>query len=309
MKVLKVIGLVLAKIALVITVLLFMISLTASFVLENGISSLLMSGLPNVGESVQQREFTTDQVVSSNGLNNNTNVDLEGVYNQVLEDLGITEEQLMRILESPLVKDLVNEFVDTVLEDISTGDTSDFNLGEKVLDFVEDNKKEIEEIIGEELPMEKIEEFAKSEEVNEFNKQYQEAIEAVSGNIPAPVKGIVNAIEKFISKDFRNICLIISTLLLVVIALLQWSLYKWIRTLGNTIWGCGLFIFTISIFGNFFSALLTSMIGLGGALQFGKALSSSAISIGIGVGLVVVYALIKKFAKGGKNNEISQNAI
>ena len=200
MKVLKIMGLVIAKIALVITVLLFMISLSASFVLENGISSLLLSGLPNVGENIQQRNFTAEQVVSSNQPVNG--VELEKVYNQVLEDLGITEEQLMKILESPVVKDLINEFVDTVLEDISTGDTSDFNLGEKILDFVEDNKSEIEELIGEEIPMEKIEEFANSKEVSEFNEQYKEAIGTVSGNIPAPVKGIVKAIENFISEDF-----------------------------------------------------------------------------------------------------------
>lgn len=306
MKVLKIMGLVIAKIALVITVLLFMISLSASFVLENGISSLLLSGLPNVGENIQQRNFTAEQVVSSNQPVNG--VELEKVYNQVLEDLGITEEQLMKILESPVVKDLINEFVDTVLEDISTGDTSDFDLGEKILDFVEDNKSEIEELIGEEIPMEKIEEFANSKEVSEFNEQYKEAIGTVSGNIPAPVKGIVKVIENFISEDFRNICLIVGVVLLVVIALLQWSWYKWIRTLGNTIWGCGLFIFIISLFGNFFSAVLTNMLGLN-ALQFGKALGYSAITIGIGLALLVVYFVIKKVTKGGNNNEISQNAV
>lgn len=306
MKVLKIMGLVIAKIALVITVLLFMISLSASFVLENGISSLLTAGLPNVGESLQQRNFTAEQVVSGNQPVNG--VELEKVYNQVLEDLGITEEQLMRILESPVVKDLINEFVDTVLEDISTGDTSDFDLGEKILDFVEDNKSEIEEIVGEEIPMEKIEEFAKSKEVSEFNEQYKEAVGTISGNIPAPIKGIVKAIENFISEDFRNTCLIISVILLVVIALLQWSWYKWIRTLGNTIWGCGLFIFVISLFGNFFSALITSMIGIN-ALQFGKALGSSAITVGIGLALLGVYFIIKKVTKGGNNNEISQNAV
>ena len=50
------------------------------------------------------------------------------------------------------------------------------------------------------------------------------------------------------------------------------------------------------------------MIGIN-ALQFGKALGSSAITVGIGLALLGVYFIIKKVTKGGNNNEISQNAV
>lgn len=301
MKVLKTIGLVFAKIGLVITILLFMLSLSTSFVLENGISSLLVNALPTVGESIQRNEGVNTEQVSE--------IDIGEVYNQILNELGITEEQLAVILESDVAKDLVNEFVEDVLEDISTGDTSDFDLGEKVLDFVEDNQSEIETLIGQPLPMEKIEKFATSEEVSQFNEQYKNVISNVSNTVPASVKNIVKILETFISSDFRETCLVISIVLIVVIGLLQWSLYKWIRTLGNTLLGVNIFVFIISVIGNFLSAGLTTLLNLNMSLEFGKAIISSAIAGGIGIVLLIIYVVIKKLVgKGDEVNEVSQNA-
>ena len=147
MKVLRMIALVLAKIVFVVVMILFMGSLTTSYVLENGISSLLMSGLPSVGESNQHKQIpitenanvsiTTEQIES---------IDVNGMYNELLAELGITEEQLITILESDVTKELVEEFVDVVIEDISTGEVSDFDIGEKVMTFVTDNQSEIEEL-------------------------------------------------------------------------------------------------------------------------------------------------------------------
>lgn len=303
MKVLRILGLIFTKIALVISVLLFMLSLCTSFVLENGISSLLIGGLPNFGESLQRKELTIENVEQLE------EIDLNEVYNQVLNEIGISEEQLLNILESPVAKELVSEFVDTVLDDVTSGDTSDFNLGEKVLDFVTDNQSEIESVIGEPLPMEKIENFASSDEVSNFNEQYKNVMSAVSGKIPTPLKGVIEFVEEFISEDFRVACLIVGLVSLLLTALLQWSAYKWIRTLGNTTLGVGIFTFIISLIGNIFSSAIAALLRFGGALGFGKAVWSSAICGGTGIILLIVYAIIKKCAEKKENkNEISQNA-
>lgn len=303
MKVLRILGLIFTKIALVISVLLFMLSLCTSFVLENGISSLLIGGLPNFGESLQRKELTVENVEQLE------EIDLNEVYNQVLNEIGISEEQLLNILESPVAKELVSEFVDTVLEDVTSGDTSDFNLGEKVLDFVTDNQSEIESVIGEPLPMDKIENFANSDEVSNFNEQYKNVMSTVSGKIPTPLKGVIEFVEKFISEDFREGCLIIGLISIILTALLQWSLYKWIRTLGNTALGIGIFTFIISLIGNIFSSAIAALLRFGGTLGFGKAVWSSAICGGTGIILLIVYAIIKKCADKKENkNEISQNA-
>lgn len=298
MKVLKVIGLVFAKIFLVITMILFMGSLSASYILENGISSLLVNGLPNVGESLQRNEGVNAEQIQE--------IDVSKIYNEILNEIGITESQLIDILESDVAKELIGEFADTVMEDIATGDTSDFDLGEKVMGFVQDNQEEIESVIGQPLPMDKIEKFANSDEVNQFNDQYKDVITSVSENVPTPLKGALNFIERFMSEQFRKICLIVALSLTIIIALLQWSWYKWIRTLGNTILGVSIFAFIINLLGNVFSSALGAVLNLNGTLGFDRALSMSAISGGIGLILLIVYLIIKKIIEKSKKNAISE---
>lgn len=295
MKVLRILGLIFTKLVLVVSMILFMASLSTSFVLENGISSLLISGLPNIGESVSHREMPNTEELQE--------LDLDAIYNQVLGDLGITEDQLLKILESDVAKDLVNEFVDTVLDDIATGDASEFDVGEKVMEFVTDNQSEIESLIEQPLPMDKIEEFAQSDEVNKFNEQYKDVINTVSNNVPTSFKGTIKAVDTFISKMFRQICLLVSVCSLFLTALLQWSLYKWIRTLGNTMLGVGIFMLIVSLFGNIFSSVIVGLLNIGGTLTFGKAILSAVICTGIGIVLLIVYVIIKKCVEKKDNKD------
>lgn len=310
MKVLRMIALVLAKIVFVVVMILFMGSLSTSYVLENGISSLLMSGFSNIGESIQHKQIPiTEETNVSITTEQIENIDINGMYNELLDELGITEEQLIAILESDVAKDLVEEFVDVVIEDIATGEASDINIGEKVMTFVTENQSEIEGLIGQPLPMEDIEKFAESDEVTQFNEQYKEVITTFSNNVPAPIKKAITTVEKFISESFRKVCLIIEGVLLVLISLLQWSLYKWIRTLGNTMLGVGIFTFILNLIGNVFSAAIINLLNIDG-ISFGKAMLASGICTGVGVVLLIIYAIIKKIVGKGKKeeNEVSQNA-
>lgn len=300
MKVLKVLGLVFSSIAFSVAMILFFSSLYASYVLEDGITNFLLGGGPKIVEGIQRREVESIEV---------SEIDVEQVYNEILDSLGITEEQLIRIVSSPVVKDLASEFVDEVLNDITTGETSDFDVGKKVVDFVVEHQKEIEEVVGQPIPIDKLEEFAESEEVKNFNEQYKTVISTVSGQIPAPIKNIINTIERFISKEFRIGCLIVGGILLVLIALLQWSLYKWIRTLGNNILWLNVMYFITSLFGGIISNMISAVAGLNAAFEFGKVTTTSAVAGGIGIILLIIYAIISKNVKKGElKNAISQNA-
>lgn len=305
MKVLKILGLVFTKIAFVISMMLLFASLSTSYILEDGVTSLLISGLPNVGQSEVNKEMTYEvdpqfQV---------PNADIEVIYNQILDDLGITEEQLFVILESDTTKELINEFVETAIEDIVSDEQDDFDLGEKILDFVEDNQSEIEKLIGQPLPMDKIEDFAKSEEVSQFNNQYNEAIGQVRDNIPSSVKNTIRMIEVFISEEFRVICLIVSAILLVIIALLQWSPYIWIRTLANTLLIINGVTFVISLFSNFAGSVISTLLRINASFEFSKLTMSSGLATGLGVILLIIYFMIKKNVKKGDSvDEVSEVA-
>lgn len=300
MKVLKVLGLVFTSIAFSVAVICFFSSLYASYVLENGISNLLLGGLPTVSQNIQRREIETEEI---------TEIDVEQLYNEILDSLGITEEQLIQIVSSPVTKELASEFVEEVLSDITTGDTEDFDVGQKVLDFAIEHQGELEELIGQPIPIDKLEAFAESDGVKNFNNQYKEVLSIVSGQIPTPIKKIITTIEQFISREFRNGCLIVGAILLLLIALLQGSLYKWIRTLGNNILWINVMYFITSLFGGIISNMISSMAGLNAVFEFGKVTTTAAISGGVGIVLLIIYTIISKNVKKGElKNAISQNA-
>lgn len=300
MKVLKVLGLVFTSIAFSVAVICFFSSLYASYVLENGISNLLLGGLPTVSQNIQRREIETEEI---------TEIDVEQLYNEILDSLGITEEQLIQIVSSPVTKELASEFVEEVLSDITTGDTEDFDVGQKVLDFAIEHQGELEELIGQPIPIDKLETFAESDGVKNFNNQYKEVLSIVSGQIPTPIKKIITTIEQFISREFRNGCLIVGAILLLLIALLQGSLYKWIRTLGNNILWINVMYFITSLFGGIISNMISSMAGLNAVFEFGKVTTTAAISGGVGIVLLIIYTIISKNVKKGElKNAISQNA-
>ena len=300
MKVLKVLGLVFTSIAFSVAVICFFSSLYASYVLENGISNLLLGGLPTVSQNIQRREVETEEI---------TEIDVEQLYNEILDSLGITEEQLIQIVSSPVTKELASEFVEEVLSDITTGDTEDFDVGQKVLDFAIEHQGELEELIGQPIPIDKLETFAESDGVKNFNNQYKEVLSIVSGQIPTPIKKIITTIERFISREFRNGCLIVGAILLLLIALLQGSLYKWIRTLGNNILWINVMYFMTSLFGGIISNMISSVAGLNAVFEFGKVITTAAISGGVGIVLLIIYTIISKNVKKGElKNAISQNA-
>ena len=73
--------------------------------------------------------------------------------------------------------------------------------------------------------------------------------------------------------------------------------------------GVGIFTFIISLFGSIFSSAIVALLRFGGELGFGKAVWSSAVCGGTGILLLIVYAIINKYAKKKeKENEISANA-
>ena len=84
MKILRYLCLGVAKFLFIFSVLFFMLSLCASFVLENGISNLLTSALPNFGESIQHKEIyiNEEEIVSE-------------YITESIEEAGIAQDEIL----------------------------------------------------------------------------------------------------------------------------------------------------------------------------------------------------------------------
>lgn len=311
MKILRIIGLIFTKILLGISVMLFLISLSLNHVFADGVTSFFLNGFQNVNLNIHNREISSDEQINYEQFvveGQSSNVDVNNMYVEILSQYGLTEEQVNLILDSPVAKKLISEFVGIVVEDFTSGNSEDFDIGEKALEFVEENQSELEEVIGEPLPMEKIEEFANSEEAEQINNQYKQMMTVANNSFSGPLRAIIKVMETFISTIFRTVCIGVAVILLIIIALLQWSFYKWIRTLGNTLWICGLFTIFIGFCMGLIVNNISKVFNIDELINFNSILRCNLIAVASGIILIVIYVFIKIIVKKrGDKNEISQN--
>lgn len=272
MKGLKFIGLLISKLGLSIGVMCLLLSYSLNGFINGGVTSVLVNNPMTV---------------------------------EIFETSGIDTEKVQEFVESEEIQVLIDKYVNPLLE--GNVDISSVNIGYDLLEFIRENREKIESVTGAELPMEDIEVYLQGEEIEQINEAYKEAAVQIQDSVPTEVKETVSGVRYFFSEEFRNIMLIVSVVGLILTALLQWSPYIWIRTLGNTLTWCGALVV---VFGSLVSILLSGMFAEAGmSVNFTKCLYSSLIVFGIGVVLLIVYGIIKKLVgKRAKVNEVSQMA-
>lgn len=269
MKALRIIGLIITKLGLSIGVMCFILSFALDGVVSSGVTSVLVSN-PAIGE--------------------------------VLNEAGIESEKVQEVIESEEVQGLIDKYVEPVLE--GNVDVSDVDIGHDLLELIRENQEEIETIVGEEIPMEQIEGYLQSDEMKQFTETYKDTVEQVQENVPVEVKESVNSVRYFFTDEFRYIVLGVSVLCLILVGLLQWSLYVWIRTLGNTLTWCGVLVGAFVGLGSILVSGMASFMGTGMKIDLSNGLYSALISVVSGILCLIIYAVIKKNV--GKKSDIDE---
>ena len=272
MKVLRIIGLIFTKLALSIGVMCLLLSYILGGFITNG--------------------FTTALVMEPSTV-------------EILESSGIDSEKFSDIISSKEGKELIDKYISPFLNE--NIDVSNIDIGYDLMNFIRNNESKIEEMIGEEVNLDELENYLVSEEIEKVNETYKEAVKSVHKDVPKEVKSVISAVKYFFSDEFRKIMLAVSVVGLLLTALFQWSYYIWIRTLGNTLTWCGLIGCSICGLSNltlletisFFSSLSQN--------GFASSIYIPLIVFLFGIILLIIYFFIKKMIKKrGVNNVISE---
>lgn len=272
MKILKTIGLVIFKLGLSI-----------------GIMSLLLSF--SIKSFVKESTFL---VLSSNK---------EAI--EVFENMGIDSDKVQKFVESEETQEFISSYVTPIFE--GNVDVNNINIGNDILDFVKNNENKIESIIGKPLPIEQIEDYVNGADMEKINETYKNVVVNISENVPTEIKNTISVGGYFLSVEFRLLIVGWCLISLVVIALLQWSIYLWIRTLGNTMTWCGVMLILLSVVGSLFVTGMFNVMNVQFNLNFIDLFYSSLAAIISGVICLIIYGVIKKIiTKKEEKNEISK---
>lgn len=220
---------------------------------------------------------------------------------EIMDDIGIDDEKIQKIIQSKEGKKFIVKYMAPLVDDSVTFENS--NIGEDILSFINDNQKEIEKIIEQPLPMEKVEAYANSEEIQKINERYGEVARKVNKNVSVEIKDSMNVFKYFLSNEFRLIVTAICLISLVIIAIVQGAFYVWIRTLGNILMWDGVLV----LCGSLIISVVLNMVDLSVDLNFANIFYSSLVMIGSGIICLVVYIVIKKIVSDRRaSNEISE---
>ena len=234
-------------------------------------------------------------------------------YNE--ERVVITEEQIKEItddpriqemLMSPEIQGLMEQYLDTTVNGlIDENNIDDIALEQDMLKFIKENRSVIEEKAGKEITDDMIEKAMEQVESKDMSRAYKQSIMNASRNMSSTEKEMLKGYRFLISPELRMIILVVIIIDLVLIMVVQASLYKWIATLAISL--------LISGVGTIAASIITKGV-IRKKTNFDNFDMSSLTQTGIIIALsglviltvyIVILKLIKKKVKVGKH-EISE---
>ena len=243
-----------------------------------------------------------------------TSVIQETVIPKVLEDVDISEENkqiINNILKEEEVKELFNDIVDEVIY-VFQSDGNQFSQEkiDSVFNYIVENKTVIEGKTGLMIDTSEITNIMNSQEYKDISTQLTKSINETSSQLDSSTKMVIKSYGFIISNKFKGILLLGIGVVLLLIALVQWSLYNWLSTLGKALTSCG-FTMIILYFGmNYVLKTILTNAELNITIDAIKVLYIGIMSIIIGLILIVTRKIIYNLlSKKTASQEIENNVV
>ena len=271
--------------------------LILSFLLVNCISGIMLS-------------ITMEQIIQKDLI---TSLFAQTAVPQIASSIGLDDkesEAIQEMMEDEKISDTINQISSELMEALGDPNASfDQSTLDGFLDYFIENKDKLEELTGSEIDVEEIEKFKESDEYKEFGEELSESLKKSTAEMDSSSKSALQGYNVIKSNNFRFGLLGAAVVLLILIALVQWSFYKWLGTLGKALFTSGLCITIIGLGVNYFMDYLTQKIDFNIHINTGNILFMGIMSVIVGLLLVVICKIIKNMIQIKKNKEVEVNAI
>lgn len=228
---------------------------------------------------------------------------IKGESNSKSTPFGIDSEVLEETLEDEEVKELLNDFIEDIINSMSEDESENIDIDElekKVIEYTKNNKEEIKEKTGVEITDEMIDEASKKLNEGDLEKAINQELTNYKKNMSKEEKIALKFYNIVTSEKLRMIIIVSIIINILLIALIQWSIYKWIRNLSRTMIVSGLSLIILSLGIKYLISTLTLLV----------IIPKDILTIGIiimvfGIIINIVYRLMTKYYIKENANEIS----
>ena len=200
-------------------------------------------------------------------------------------------EQIRELLNSKEVQELLEKYLDQVVNDLTYEENiDDINLEQDMLEFLNNNKSTIEELVGKEITEDMIKDATDQLDTKDLSNSYKQTIINARSNMSDSEKMVLKGYSILISNKLRIIVFILIVLDLLLIALIQKSVYKWIKILGASLLISGIGSIIIS----FVVKIIVKSLASIDSFNMGNLLNSGIIISIVGILILIIYYLLNK---------------
>lgn len=268
-----------------------------SFILVSCINAVMMS-------------YTMEQIIQKDLI---TSLFKQTALPSITSSIGMSEEE-SKAMEELMDDEKVNEVINGIsseLMDVLGDPNAEFDQStlDQFIDYFIENKEQLEEITGSEIDVSEIEKFKESDEYKEFGEELTKSLKESSVEMDSNSRAALQGYNVITSNSLRVELIIISVIVLALIALVQWSFYKWIGTLGKALFTCGLCVVVIALGINYLIKYLAETTKFVITVNTGNILFMGIMTIIVGLLLVVVCKIINNMLQIKKNKEVEMNEV
>lgn len=215
----------------------------------------------------------------------------------------LNNEVVKELLEKEEVKAFVSDYIDNFFIEISE-DSSNFDsssLQEDMIKYLKEHKEELSKSTQIEITDEKINKAA--EEINSIdNKKFlDQNIENIKKSTPKEIKTAIKLINYITSKTLRMLAIILIIIDIIIMIIIDKTLYRWVRSFSVSMIGAGLLSLIISKLIGFIVKSITKI-----TVKTITLYNTGLIILLIGIVLLILYLIIKKILTKEKKDEVSQ---
>ena len=239
------------------TIILFilLVNLCTIFMISINLKTIIVDGI--ITETIKQT------ITNKEWKEANEDLDLVQEIDEITED-----ERVRELLKSPEMQELINKYLDMTIENMTEDEPLDeAELERDILEFLRDNKQELEEIVGQEITEEMIDKTEEQLEGKDLTKIYKQTVENTKRSMTESEKKVLKGYKLLTSTVF-HIGIGIGILVVILgIGLIKWSILDTISITGKGVLTSGVFTiimgvivkFIVSYYSSFNNMKLTSL--------------------------------------------------
>ncbi len=168
----------------------------------------------------------------------------QSLVSSIQTEQNITPEQqeiISKALDNEQIDKLLNNVTDELINTLGT-DNQKLNSESinDLIDYFIENKEVLEQITGTSVAAEDLEKFKSSEEYQEATNAITKSINETSKQLSPTEKKVIQGYSYMISDNFKLVILGCIAINILLIAFIQWSLYKWLAIAGRSLYMTGI---------------------------------------------------------------------